>query len=461
VGNSQLLDSGSASGNLFKSAQADGSNRDENSPGPSIEALNDKDTKAENLGGIIFSAFAGGGLENNEAEDDNLSSSAGSTDSVISPDVGELGVEEPVASANRNPATVKIKITTAGPPASGIANGKAVSSRATVGESNVSEILAKGSPVTPNTAIITVGGKPVFVEIIDTQPAGNVYDEILLQQDIEVEIGGKTFAVNPSAKGITLAGIEINPGGPRPTILGTPVSLALSSVLMIGTLRVPLAATGPSEPSIYTLGGQAFSANSDEVVIAGTTLKPGGPGITISGTLVLLVPSGILIIGTSRVSLTPLTSEPKAVTYTVGDNAFIANPSEMLIAGTKLTPGGPGVAISGTLISLARGGTLVIESSIIHLHTTTNPRSTSVSSGKKYTAKTPSAASATGTLARLAPPRNSGVGESNGSISPSSPGNQASPTKESGGSNSLGIPALWQLVGGLILGMGIEMLRRL
>lgn len=144
MGNSDSLDSASASGNLQKPAQANGSNRDGNDLGPSVGAPNDKDTKVENLGSIIFSAFGGSGLENNEAEDENLSSSAGSTNIVNSPDVGELGIEEPMVSSNRKPAT--IRIATADSPALGIFNGKAAASGAAVGDSNLSEILAEGSP---------------------------------------------------------------------------------------------------------------------------------------------------------------------------------------------------------------------------------------------------------------------------------------------------------------------------
>ena len=77
---------------------------------------------------------------------------------------------------------------------------------------------------------------------------------------------------------------------PRIEIAGTPVSLAPSSKLTIGS--------GNPDPSfsVLTTARHITAANLISFKIVGTLIKASGPGITVSGTSLTLDPSGKLVI---------------------------------------------------------------------------------------------------------------------------------------------------------------------
>ena len=71
---------------------------------------------------------------------------------------------------------------------------------------------------------------------------------------------------------------------------------------MPGSLLVP----GTSS-TVFTVGGQVFTANPTAFSIDGTTISAGGPGVVISGTPVSLQASGVLDVGNSSVTLASAT----------------------------------------------------------------------------------------------------------------------------------------------------------
>ena len=128
--------------------------------------------------------------------------------------------------------------------------------------------------------------------------------------------------------------------------------------------------TRPTTLNTLKLAGQQLLLNPSGIVIGGSTLMPGGSGITISNTPIsLLSSSGVLVIGSSTIFL-PIQSapqpDPPAMTkaFTAGGQDFTANPSAFLIAGSIIvSAGGPAVTISGTAVSLNPLGVLAIGSS--------------------------------------------------------------------------------------------------
>ncbi|MCJ1239323.1 hypothetical protein MMC14_007317 [Varicellaria rhodocarpa] len=151
------------------------------------------------------------------------------------------------------------------------------------------------------------------------------------------------------------------PGGPAITVDGTPVSLALSAtILVVGTSTVLLDSTLPQTPAVITIAGSVLTANSaSDFIIGSQTIIPGGPVITLSGTPVSLAPSGSVIIIGSLTI--PLGSAFKSPVITIAGLTATENSASDFVIGTQtLIPGGPPLMISGTPISLAPGATEVV-----------------------------------------------------------------------------------------------------
>ena len=113
-----------------------------------------------------------------------------------------------------------------------------------------------------------------------------------------------------------------------------------------------------------------------------STILPGSPGLSISGTLYSLNTAGSLIIGTSTIVLATVGSND------VDDNALTAGgetftplaSSAVLVDGTPLSIGGPAITEHGTKISLASNG-LVVGSSTYAYATSTVVNTAVLSSG--------------------------------------------------------------------------------
>lgn len=174
-----------------------------------------------------------------------------------------------------------------------------------------------------------------------------------------VTVAGNTLTLtDPSS--VLIAGTILTPGGAAATIAGTPVSLASGGNLIIGAT-----ASAASPPSIFTVGGQVFTANPTAFAIAGVTLSAGASAVVVSGTPVSLGPSGDLVIGGTTQTMPDV---PQQSIFTAGGQIFTANPSAFAIAGTTLSAGGPGTTISGTPVSLDAAGSLIIGTSTVPLN---------------------------------------------------------------------------------------------
>lgn len=122
-----------------------------------------------------------------------------------------------------------------------------------------------------------------------------------------------------------------------------------------------------SAPAI-TIGSSTISANSaSQYIIAGQTLVPGSSitlGSGISTTVIALQTSGsntVLVVGSSSSTLVKAAATvPPPIT--VGNSVITADSaSHYDIAGQTLAPGSSGIVVGGTTISLASGGTQLIE----------------------------------------------------------------------------------------------------
>lgn len=176
---------------------------------------------------------------------------------------------------------------------------------------------------------------------------------------------GSTYTENLASQFI-IAGQTLTPGGTI-TASGTPISMPQGTkIAVIGTSTQTLA-TAPSVPTaeapVITFEGSTYTADaSSDFVIASQTLTPGGI-ITVLGTPIRLANGAAdAVIGSSTQTLASAVITPADI-VTVGGVIVTANPTGFAAAGTTVLPGGKGVMVDGTMVSLAPGGTLFVGNS--------------------------------------------------------------------------------------------------
>ena len=149
---------------------------------------------------------------------------------------------------------------------------------------------------------------------------------------------------------------------------GYAISLAPSaSVIVINgvTMSFPTAKSEGGnvvESPIVTVGSQSVTFNSaSQLVVAGQTLTPGAPAITIQGTPVFLdSSSNAIVVAGKTLSLSPPVNAP-AVSFSVASQPLSLNSlSQYVVAGNILTPGAPPINIQGTPVSLAPSASAVV-----------------------------------------------------------------------------------------------------
>lgn len=195
---------------------------------------------------------------------------------------------------------------------------------------------------------------------------------------------GSTYTAN-SASQFIIAGQTLTSGGTI-TASGTTISLPEgTNVALIGTSTQTLA-TAPAptvstdEAPVLTFEGSTYTADaSSDFVIASQTLTPGGV-ITVLGTPISLEPGASdAVVGSSTQSLAMATITPADI-ITVGGEIVTASPTGFAVEGMTVLPGGKGVLVNGTLVSLAPGGTIVVGNSTKVLPTE-GPKGTGLGGG--------------------------------------------------------------------------------
>ena len=170
--------------------------------------------------------------------------------------------------------------------------------------------------------------------------------------------------VKPNPSGMVIGGSRLYPGGPGVEISRTSISLDLSGNLFVNEKLFQ----NQLFPNVITLGSKNFTASPAGFNIDGKVISPGGLGQNIDGTVVSLGQSGILRIGSQTLSLAdPTSTGSGSDVFTVGAQVFTANPTAFSIDGTTISAGGPAVTIDGTIVSLEPSGILDVGTSRIHL----------------------------------------------------------------------------------------------
>ncbi len=242
---------------------------------------------------------------------------------------------------------------------------------------NPSAFSIAGSIVSAGGPAVTVDGTTISLDQLGALAVGST--TISLTDPSPTPFATKAFTVagqafTPNPSAFSIAGTTISADGPAVTISGTIVSLGPNGALEIGSSTISLPPISETPPNkVYTVAGQKFTPNPSAFSVAGTIVSAGGPAVTVDGTLISLDPSGALAIGSSTIDLPSLSDPSPSKVYTVGGQTFTPNPSAFPIAGTVLSAGGPAITVDGTIISLGQSGALAIGSSTIDLPSLSDP----------------------------------------------------------------------------------------
>ncbi|KAF2203869.1 hypothetical protein GQ43DRAFT_469601 [Delitschia confertaspora ATCC 74209] len=211
--------------------------------------------------------------------------------------------------------------------------------------------------------------------------------------------GGSAVVVDGSA---TIAPGETVTVGDRPVAVQTSdgkthIIIGTSSIPILPSSPQPAGSTitrGPVLLSPIVLAGETLTANSaSEFVIGSQTLSPGGHAITVSGTVISLLPSATVAVVNDKTTTLAQVAEVNGQPTTIGTIAVISGKTTTLSQtyggyytkthapfltwsdhiytpnaagyyrlgpGTTLIPGGPPVTVSGTVVSLDASGTAAV-----------------------------------------------------------------------------------------------------
>lgn len=260
---------------------------------------------------------------------------------------------------------------------------------------NPSAIALDGKTFVAGGAAATVSGEMISLDpsnllVLDIQSPHSSAG-YLTGQPVSLTVAGQIISATLGSGALLVGGHTLLPGEPGVTIWGIPVSLAQSDVIFVGT-AAPL-----STPPTVTVGHQVYTVKPigiSDFVVAGYTLTPGGPAATVSGTPISLGQSGVLVIDTSSIYLSPTPSiQLGRQTYAVNS----VGPSEIAVAGSTLTAGGAGLTVSGTPVSLLLSDVLVVGSSSIDLA----PRPPLIDGSQTYVSSPTDPSDDSGTLSTL------------------------------------------------------------
>ena len=162
------------------------------------------------------------------------------------------------------------------------------------------------------------------------------------------------------SNGISIAGTTLTPGGPAATVSGTTITLD-KTALVIDSSTIWISLPSPTSFTT-TIGGHVITAAASSVILQGTSLEPGGPGVTVDDVFISLNEGGSLILGSRTIAL-----EGAGLTTRIGDELITAAPTRVQLAGSTLLPGAAGWTIDGTSVSLDVMGDVIIGGKTIGL----------------------------------------------------------------------------------------------
>ena len=230
-----------------------------------------------------------------------------------------------------------------------IANGVSVQGKSVTG---TTPVVLSGTTVSVHKSHLYIGSKSYPLPTANPAPV--------------ITLANGAIAL-PMSNAVSIYGTTLTADAPAATVSGAAVSLDFSSNLIFdGTAQALPAFPQPTlqTEEITTINNVAVQLLPTGISVAGTTLIPGAPPVTASGSLVSLG-STVLAIGTNSVPVSFGT--PQSLMTTIGGQVVTAAPSAVEIGSVTLSPGAPGTTLAGTLVSLGSSGSLIVGSQTVVL----------------------------------------------------------------------------------------------
>ncbi|KAI4159558.1 MAG: hypothetical protein L6R39_000339 [Caloplaca ligustica] len=215
--------------------------------------------------------------------------------------------------------------------------------------------------VRPGALAITVSGRPVSLAIDATALVVGSSTTSLAISPMQAILtaNGLTFT-RGHGSGLVVGTQTITPGASAVMISGRPVSLAIDATALVVDSSTTSLGISPMQ-DVLTVNGLTFARGPGSVLAFGTqTIIPGAPAVTISGLSVSLAPSGTATVVSGSTNLALNTKTTPAVLQVEGKSFTVGPGSDLVIGSQTLIPGASAIAIDGTPISLAVGGTALV-----------------------------------------------------------------------------------------------------
>jgi len=165
-----------------------------------------------------------------------------------------------------------------------------------------------GPEILPGSPAVLIHGTRISLGVSGNLVIGSSTVNLLAQTPGPsnlFHVGDETFTANPTGFSIA-GGSQILPGGTPAFVSGTPLSLDTSGVLHIGSASIDLATETPAA-DLITIAGQTIAADPSGFLLDGDSIAPGGtpggPAVTLQGTIVSLEADGSLVVGGSTVAI--------------------------------------------------------------------------------------------------------------------------------------------------------------
>lgn len=193
----------------------------------------------------------------------------------------------------------------------------------------------QGHIISQDAAPVTIGNLPVVYQSGSISGGGEIHavptNWVLGSEDASpIAVGGLTFSAITSSSDTD--------GDPQTG--NTPAA-------------DPTQVKDAGSATYITIAHQPIAIASNAIILPGTTLNPGDPAITISGTPISLG-SSVVVIGSLTEPLSPpqaaATAQPHYIT--IGHHPIAIASNAIIVDGTTLKPTDPAITVGGDVISL-------------------------------------------------------------------------------------------------------------
>ncbi|KAL8831611.1 MAG: hypothetical protein Q9191_000762 [Dirinaria sp. TL-2023a] len=152
-------------------------------------------------------------------------------------------------------------------------------------------------------------------------------------------------------------GATLTPGSPAAIVSGITVSLDSSHNIFIPELSHSRQGASHATTLLATVAGASITLLPSALEAAGTTLSPGDPAITLSGTPIVFHHTA-LIVGSHTLSLPTIGAQQMSAT--IAGEAITAEHGRIVVSGTTFHPGKSGVTLNNITIYINSKGHPVV-----------------------------------------------------------------------------------------------------